>query len=580
MLSSLLLFLYSIYRIKFPKENANRIRIKFKIKESAKSVKWWKQHSFIHSSGDDSVSSRSLLPVIDTQPIDWRIKVCVPPGFTAWVPTRICIRKPPITCTGCNRALCSFGTRATPPELLGFVIAKHLMQINLLDSPVPVRIWCQSTVYVNAQNLASVFRVLLKGSDMLLPGYGFSCYSIVVVPSSWNILGLALRSGVFMSASVIERCSLHNGSAYQLCAHEMSHQWFGLGVSSLEPWMNEAFACYCEVRIPQLGLEYNNNDAFTQLLLIGFMRERLLSDHIRNSQPEYCSIISSNDTACRNKGYLILLHLMLKLGTPIIFDKLLRGWCSENVGKRVSSNDFLLYYNKFVYDNRIGIESEVRESDMREWLESSEFPDVLRPPRTQPSIIKILNQIETASSLRDKTIFAKWSELPYERELWCLTMDSVRNNSNVKINNAVLLSLAADPKLMPRNDLEIEGRFLDIVINLQLEDLYPAVENFIVKHQSMGIFLLGELLFGGVTERKLALDIRKKLSGCQMNDAFQMTENLFLEHNVTELNYMREPSEIISSDDNESESPKKRIYGNSNGHIKRSKRDDQRNSAA
>eukprot|EP01060_Flectonema_neradi_P036421 TRINITY_DN6992_c0_g1_i1.p1 TRINITY_DN6992_c0_g1~~TRINITY_DN6992_c0_g1_i1.p1 ORF type:complete len:707 (+),score=70.80 TRINITY_DN6992_c0_g1_i1:360-2480(+) len=561
--------------IRFPKENITRFRIIFKLKETAKSVKWWKQHHFLHSSGDDAVNSRSLLPVIDTLPMDWKIRVCVPPEFTAWVPTRIYTRKPPSTCSECKRVLCSFGTRSTPPELLGFVIAKHLMQINLLEAPVPVRVWCQSSVHVNAQNLAAVFRVLLKGLNLLLPGYAFKCYSVVVIPSSWNILGLALRSGVFMNASVIERCSLSNVSSYQLCAHEMSHQWFGLAIGSLEPWMNEAFACYCEVRIPQLGLEYSDDDAFTQLLLVGCVRERLLSDCLKNTPPGNRSIISANDTVCRNKGYLILLHLLLRLGSPALFDKLLCGWCSVHVNKRVSSEDLLAYYNSFLSSNKLRKDLELRESDLRYWLDNEDFPDVLRPPRSNESLSRMLKIVNAGACLRDRSIFREWAKLPYRRELWCLMLDALRISDTAGSKKSILTSLATEqPSLIPRDDLEIEARLLDVAIHLRIHELYSSVDKYVVKHQSMGIFLLGELLFGGVAERKLALDIRKKLRGCQMSDASQTTENLFREHNVTEENYMRESSEgateETSSDyesDDEPTNGVKRVNGYSNGHI-------------
>eukprot|EP00659_Diplonema_papillatum_P019735 gene19735-30412_t len=469
------------------------VRVRYRVKDGSESLKWWRSCKMIHSTGAD-INNQGLLPVIDstTEIINWKITVCVPDTFSVWVPNE----------------------DQTDP------VPVHVHLLHQSDFEPPTE-------------LEQVIRMLLKGMFELFDGFGFKCYTIVAIPRGWNLQGLALPHGAFANVSVLERCVPGNLSAIQVLAHEMSHEWFGFQVRSLhmqEAWLDEAFAVYCEARIPQLGMDVSKPDCETQFDLIGCMRESLLDSAINGLGVTEKNVLSGQPDIVKHKGFLVILRLMRAMGGAEEIDKLIRGWCHQFRGRKVTTKHFVAFFEQYqfeinnfrgpcahAFETWLGEDEMPKELRVMQQILSSRMADDARSKR-------VLKEIEQNVQQKQVSRFGPWRGSPLERERWCIALELLTKEV---VDRSFITELA---DILPLDDLEVRGRFLELALAKRVAQYYPMVREFITEHQCMGCYLLADLLLASEKEKKLAVTLYRELQGTQTKANSVMTDLIFEIH--------------------------------------------------
>eukprot|EP00755_Sulcionema_specki_P037043 Sspe_Gene.108096::Locus_87258_Transcript_1_1_Confidence_1.000_Length_2018::g.108096::m.108096 len=522
----------STLTVLFPRTPVARIRVQYKVRVIShceeSSLLWWRLsapsgYDIIHTSGSQ-YNNKGIIPCMDHSTVssDWDVRMCVPRGIAAWMASPF-PADPPQVCPRCVRSSYRYTLVGASADMIGLGVGR-LEVTPILSWPVPVRVWVSGAQGVPPEGVAKVAEavaVYMAGMEELFPGLGVDKYDIVVVPHGWDLLGLSLPSGAFIAQGVVEQCMEPLSTAGYVIAHEMCHEWFGVKVSCegmSEMWLNEAFATYCEVRVAQLGIGMKDPDSWVHLLLVGLIRERLLEHDLQQGIGGISGKVVQPDpheNTVRNKGFLILLYLMNHVGLTE-FDCMIRVWCRMYSGKKVGTATFLHFFAQ-------QSTSEIfcpTPPQVRSWLEGNDMGplSVKRfiargggssscPQAIITKARTVLRDVQRAASrILGGRALGEISG-PHARERWILILDAVREQSEPRAGTVHIVFGHA-----PHHDSDIMSRLLELAISAGVDEYYALLRGFLLSHQCMAPYLIGELLHSGrQPERELAEEIHSAL---------------------------------------------------------------------
>ena len=160
--------------------------------------------------------------------------------------------------------------------------------------------------------------------------YPFSEYVVVVTD---DVLEIPLESQA-LSTFGSNHCT-RSWEAQRLIAHELSHQWFGNGVTAQQwrdIWLHEGFACYAEwLWSEAAGIATTQEQVSRHHALLGAAAQDLVVTAPGPSQ--------MFDERVYKRGALTLHALRCEVGDEVFFT-ILRSWVSQHRGGVVSTGQF------------------------------------------------------------------------------------------------------------------------------------------------------------------------------------------------------------------------------------------------
>ncbi|KAL5006133.1 hypothetical protein ScPMuIL_017291 [Solemya velum] len=380
-------------------------------------------------------------------------------------------------------------------------------------------------------------RCLSAAFDLLGP-HPFSRLDVLLVPSSFDSLGMASPSLVFLSQSVLTGDS-------SLCvrlAHEISHSWFGLAIGPLdwtEEWLTEGFCTYSEGYIHATAMGWAGELCRDHAELRDVLRHRTLLSEIQNTDVQLQVLRPSKDEDmfCEKttedgvkyikngmnpdkkftqvhylKGYFLLRYLEETVGCGE-FHKFLQGYVKEFHGKLITSQDvFSCFLSMFPELRNKGISEDVLT---RDWLDEAGVPKKIEKFETSQNnelAVAVYKQLEQCRSTycRKKTHKRRKFEIDglvkLEPDQLLVFLDLLLDENDGQIPVQLLKALKSSYNLTSAN-AEIQHRWCELVVKHKFLQCYSDVQAFLVNHQALGIYLYGEMILSGSQKQKqLAVD--------------------------------------------------------------------------
>ena len=230
------------------------------------------------------------------------------------------------------------------------------------------------------------------------------------------------------------------------------------------------------------------------------------------------------------KGFFLLHHLCDLVGGHENFFKFLRHYIHDLFhGKLVHSTDFLdLYFVTFQHIFSPKTSQEMVREICANWLDTESLPSTVK--KANRNINSSLFDHVTEAFEGWRKTFSSQKRSPIKRKSFEVTMAPIMNNSKVKefhpeqlliflelllrcdsLNYKALLRQLNEAIVFNDCNGEIQHRICEIIVKAKSVDFYPFLEQFLVEHQALGVYLYGEI---GISNHKPL----KKLG----NEVFQL----------------------------------------------------------
>lgn len=360
----------------------------------------------------------------------------------------------------------------------------------------------------------------LEAAKELIGPYPLSRCDIVVVHRSFSGLGLASPNLMFLSPSIFSG----DTSLLMKISHEVSHGWFGIMIGSLdwtEAWISEGFATFMEEVIHDGAMVHLGVDVDQDLAVLrSLIRYETLVEEVGNTSQDLQLLrpLEGNDLRANDRSYVknginpvagmtqahyikgyFLLHYLLELCSDRkqFFD-LLKNYISTYFGQLVSSTHFIdMFFAKFCQITDIS-----KEKLMRTWLHSPGIPRELE----ELGILDVRrNDLYREVSEAYREIYDAVHKLKEKKRNVELGLDRLRYSEQISLLLNLLIKMESIPSSVLKqikqlyhqqisSHPELGHKWAEIVVKNKFRSEYSQVSHFLRSHQSMGVFLYGELL--------------------------------------------------------------------------------------
>ncbi|KAK7508143.1 hypothetical protein BaRGS_00000382 [Batillaria attramentaria] len=468
------------------KDFPNAVQIWYSTKPDGPSLRWTTDQDgnpCVFTIGH-FLSNRSLFPSQDVPSAlpTWQATVTVELNYTVLMTGDF---EPEITSIGESRKF-AFYTNFPMPSCT-FAIAVGSWNCEVLTTPSqqtaecltvpPVRLFSPACVQETATALLAWYLPLcFLEVQSMLGAYPFHRLDILIVPACFDSLGMANPSLLFLSQSVL--CP--DGSMCVRVAHELCHTWFGLVIGPLdwtEEWLTEGFCTYLEdmlhAKVCQMG-----EKAEEYLRLRKELNLRVLKGELENTDQELQSLRPNQGKASdpsegtgetrflKNgmnpekkfmqvhylKGYF-LLHALEDAVGRVKFLSFLKDYVQTFIYQLVTSQDFLQMFFQQFHSELNGTALTLNGINAT-WLDCPGMPEL-----TPTQVILLFDQ------------------LLKEERLPGLVLELLRDTHGTHLLNP-----------------EVCHRWCELVIKHKHRKCYPAVREFFIQHQAMGVYLYGEAM--------------------------------------------------------------------------------------
>ncbi|XP_071847547.1 aminopeptidase O-like [Apostichopus japonicus] len=402
-------------------------------------------------------------------------------------------------------------------------------RINASHQPViPARIFAPRSILPLAEEeFGGRIPGFLNAAFKILGPHPFSRLDLVILPRCFASMGLASPSIVFISQSLLSG----DGSLCSRLAHEITHSWFGLLIGAMdwtEEWLSEGFATFLEDPVQSIAENWTKEKFHEISNLRALLRFKALKAEIENTASELQIMRPMGDQShMRNallvgyvkngrhpdkwflqvhylKGYFLLHYISDIVGLESLLH-VMSTYVSTFHGRLVLSREFF----KILFDmcpklSENGINQDVID---KEWLDSPGIPKILNQERFikgNKLIEQVVSEVtkwetvDTHFRIKDKGKLKKKTcpELPevnvnLSSEQLCLLLEHLLQSG--RLRQKTLAKLREDFELHLKN-AEIRHRWCELVIKHRFMDGYGDIRMFLLKDQSMGVYLYGELL--------------------------------------------------------------------------------------
>ena len=466
-----------------------------------------------------SINNRGLFPSQDIPKAlaTWTAKVSVCSGYQVF-------------CTGDTEPevqeedqlrISYFHTNLVLP-MSTFALAVGQWQVRNLTCKLPtVRfIGPDSLLDDNAGLVGKYLPASMEAAMEVLGPYPLARCDIVVVHRSFSGLGLASPNLIFLSPSIFSG----DPGLFMKISHEVSHAWFGIMIGALdwtEAWISEGFATFMEEIIHDLSLTKMGLKVDRELsALRSLVRYESLVEEVGNTEQDLqllrplqgqdlladdrCYVknglnpVAGMTQAHYIKGYFLLHYLLQLCDDREQFFSLLKNYITTYFGQLVSSTHFIdMFYS--IFDKNIPVS---KSELIKTWLHSPGVPeeiaglDILNVRRNNlySEVSEAYAEIYHACHIgRDKKRKADiyLEKFQYSEQLSLLLNLLIRMES---IPCSVLRKVKEEYGKQITKHPELGHKWSEIVIKNKFRSEYSFVSHYMKNHQSMGVFLYGELI--------------------------------------------------------------------------------------
>ncbi|XP_021350898.1 aminopeptidase O-like isoform X2 [Mizuhopecten yessoensis] len=537
------------------KDFPRMLKISFLTKPEGQSLKWTGDQEgkpCVYTHGN-WINNRSLFPSQDV-PVSmatWQAVVSVEESVTVVMSGD---REPVPSTTKDGWTHFYFHTQMAMPSSTISLAIGHWQVTSLINcdsnhselvvkKTIPCRLFCAESLMPAARTeIGQYIGSCLRAAYDTLGPHPFQRLDIVIVPSSFDSLGMASPSMLYLSQSVLV-------GDFSMCvriAHEVSHSWFGLAIGPsdwTEEWLTEGFCTYTEDIIHNLAMqtvggwteEYGDHhreirDLLRYRTLVAELEHtdeelQTLRPNKEGNQEESSIVYVKNgmnpDKSFMQvhyvKGYFLLRYLERKAGrNPFLC--VMKKYVQQFNGRLVSSQDVLSFFLKSC--------TELQEQDITEAVICSEWLDWPGIPKHLQNFqlhkenslaSRVHDEVET---LADLSRHWKGSRKQWQQKRKCLLkMDAIQITLLMeellharKLSKDIIHDLGTLHSIT-RQNAEIQHRWCELVIQHKLRKYYGDIRHFLVRHQAMGVYLYGELMISRDKEQKLlAMEVFEQLN--------------------------------------------------------------------
>ncbi|XP_062611661.1 aminopeptidase O-like [Saccostrea cucullata] len=503
------------------------------------SLKWSKDQD-----GNDCVythghwiNNRSLFPSQDVPEAlaTWQAFIYVPQGMTVIMSGDHNPQRKQLE----NKMECFYFWTSFPmPSSTLSLAVGHWKECKKPETPknevIPYRVFGPEILMTSMNAIHQYIPLCLEEVTAVLGQHPMKRQEILIVPASFDSLGMASPSVLYLSQSLLQT----DLSMFYRLAHEVCHTWFGIVIGPVdwtEEWLTEGFCTYFEDIIHlrvlrRLGRisEEEEDDIRDLRDLIKF---RILTAEIQNTEETLqtlkpdCTESGSNKTFVKNgmnpekkylqvhylKGYFLLRYLEKLAGTAK-FLECLRKYVQQFHGKLVSSQEVLQF---FIHKCEEIAATGLTASELSSvWLECSGLPSAVsdmieKVKKGSKTVQNVKSQVDLfCESYRkrksESTIIAELKDcspdelilflelLLDENEIPWFGLSSLKKKYHLETCNA-----------------EIKHRWCELIIKCRQRSssFYKDIQDFLIDHQGMGVYLYGEMMLSG---RKALINLAHK----------------------------------------------------------------------
>ncbi|CCM06484.1 uncharacterized protein FIBRA_08753 [Fibroporia radiculosa] len=207
-------------------------------------------------------------------------------------------------------------------------------------------------------------------AETILPPYKFGVYDVLVLPPSFPYGGMENTCLSFITPTLL----VGDRSLVDVVVHELSHSWFGNGVSPTSAthfWLNEGWTTYTE-RLLMQYLHTPQHRDFSYLV-----ESRSMYDDLKRykDHPKYQRLViefekgeDPDDAYSRipyDKGANLLLHLERTIGGLDVFLPYVHDYVSTFLGRSITTEQWKSHL--YSYFKQHGGEEKTRLLDSIDW---------------------------------------------------------------------------------------------------------------------------------------------------------------------------------------------------------------------
>ncbi len=314
---------------------------------------------------------------------------------------------------------------------------------------------------------------MLETAEKLYGPYRWQRYDLIVLPPSFPFGGMENPRITFTTPTILAG----DRSLVSLVAHEMAHSWSGNLVTNAtwnDFWLNEGFTVFLERRIDEelYGKSFTDMEAFLGLRDLKETINEMgannpdtkLKLNLDNRDPDD----GMNDIAYE-KGYNFLKVLQQRIGKEA-FDAFLKRYFNDNAFTGMTTENFILYMNKYLIDPNIKAYSGMNVND---WVYEPGLPSNCIPIKAErfliiDSLSNLLIHGVKASSLNT----TNWSTQEWIHFINRLDTSSLSKRLG-EFDEAFHFTTSGNS--------EIQAAWYLLAVKNQYQTAYPQMESFLIQ---------------------------------------------------------------------------------------------------
>ena len=356
-------------------ENTGKIKISYSTSPEAEALQWLspKQTSaetmpFLFTQSQ-AILCRSWIPVQDSPGIrfSYNAHVTVPKGMLALMSAENPIVKS-------ETGEYDFVMKQPIPA---YLMALTAGDITYKSVGSRTGVYAEPTIINAAAWEFEEMEAMVVAAEELYGPYQWDVYDLIVLPPSFPFGGMENPRLTFATPTILAG----DRSLTSLVAHELAHSWSGNLVTNAnwdDFWLNEGFTVYFEQRI----MEAVYGRDYSEMLAVLSMQdlEATITDLTNNGQIEDTHLKLNLEgrnpddgmtDIAYNKGYFFLRLLEENVGRET-FDKFLKAYFTENAFKSMSTDNFIDYLNKNLFEaNDLPVDADL----YNQWIYSAGLPE-------------------------------------------------------------------------------------------------------------------------------------------------------------------------------------------------------------